>query len=550
MSSSATFTGRVRWLSVGFVLVFVAYSSAQLLQTALNGDRGYECLFAVYATFGLFSLYAPALVAALGPNRLLPAAACGYAFMVGANLYPGEGLLVPSCVFVGACAAALWSAQAVYVGQVALALSRSEARELTLCTSELNAAFYSRFMFSGAVSGLFSSAVFFSGVPNAVFLLFLLLTGVACAGVGALLALPRAEDPSTRTVALPGCGGTENVPLVTDGLNSKASDEFWLGVAAGPTDRAAANASAEAVPVEAAAPGDAAGAPAVVAAIRPTLLYMVRFLATDRRMRFIIPTIFVNGAGAGFVNGVWMGRIVSARLGVQHVGLVGALYAVISSFAATQVWGRLAQRPSFGRRWCFVGSLAIYSLWYALFALYAAATPANDGAPSPATFAILFIGAAVHGFADPVLSSFIPATLQVFFSGGRDALCAMSSVRVVYSLGFALQQALSIGLAARGGARIAEQASLLAALTLLAGAALAYLQLRVYSIDGEALALEATSAPAASAPAAAAPVPAAVAPAPKTAIPAPALPPASVPEATGATAPPERSDALSRNSLA
>ena len=106
------------------------------------------------------------------------------------------------------------------------------------------------------------------------------------------------------------------------------------------------------------------------------------------------------------------------------------------------------------------------------------------GAPDASTnFGVLFAGAVVHGALDPVLSSFVPATLQTFFSGGRDALCAMSSVRVVYSVGFSMAQLVSISLSATGNPRLAEQSALLVGLTLLAAACLLYLHLRVCSID-------------------------------------------------------------------
>ena len=483
----------------------------------------------MYASFGVCSLYAPALVARFGPTRLLPCSACGYAIMVAANLSRGaaaEALLVPSCVFVGACASSLWASQAVYLGQVALALSLSEKRELTLCTSSLNAAFYSTFMASGVVSGLFASAVMMSSVPDAVTLLFLLLTGVGIAGVAAFALLPEANDPSARILALPGSKSASAALLLAADAQAAAAAAYaakWWAEAddveaatAGPaTARASppAAVAADAAPPRAARSGEVNApqqeqqlrvpAPAVEAdallAVRPTFLYMMHFLATDRRMRFIIPTIFATGWGAGYFNGAWMGSVAARRIGVPFVGLIGATYAAVSSLAAKYAWAPLAQRPSFGRRWCFAAALLAYVAWYAFFAVFLAATPDGVGMAA-AEFTVLFAGSAWHGFFDPVLSSFVPATLQVFFSGGRDALCAMGSIRVVYSAGFSLAQLLSVNLAASGNTRTAEQSALMVALTLFAGANLLYLQTRVCSIDlrtGEAGAeKEAKAAPA------------------------------------------------------
>jgi len=539
-ATAATYVARVRFLAFGFFLLFIAYSSAQLLQTALNGSRGYACLFGVYAAFGLFSLYAPALVALLGPNALLPASAGGYVLMVAANLFrsaSAEFLLVPSCVLVGVCAATLWSSQAVYLGRAALELSRLDGRELTLCTSELNGKFYANFMFSGVFSGLFSSAVMMSGVPDAVALLFLLLTGVGAAGLAALALLPEPGDPSARVLAPPGAklAGAELLLAAEadEATAQRASASWWLDLEAAPPATAPdsgpapgpelpqvasalapapapapAAAEAEATPPQRAAPADTAAltstAGAAPAAMRPTLFYMIAFLATDRRMRFIVPTIFVTGLGAGYVNGAWMGAVVSRRIGVELVGLCGATYSLASSLASSQVWAPLAQRPAFGRRGCFAVALVAYLAWYAFFAIYIAVTPPLESGVRSADAAVIFAGAVWHGLFDPVLSSFVPATLQTFFSSGRDALCAMSSVRVVYSLGFALAQLLSTSLAAAGSPRLAEQSALCGAFTLLAAACLAYLHFRICSID--ATVEELAAAAAATVPVAAAPV--------------------------------------------
>ncbi len=543
-ASAATYAARVRFLALGFFLLFVAYSSAQLLQTALNGARGYACLFGVYSAFGLFSLYAPALVALLGPNALLPASAGGYVLMVAANLFrsaSAEFLLVPSCVLVGACAATLWASQAVYLGRAALELSRLDGRELTLCTSELNGRFYSVFMSSGVFSGVFASAVMMSGVPDAVALLFLLLTGVGVAGFAALALLPEAGDPTARVLALPGAKLAGAALLLAaeadEAAGQRASASWWLdnaeagprpapgleepapALASAPPPAASAAAllspAAVVVPAPAAAANAAPSAAAettvqppsvplpagpAAAAPRPTLVYMIRFLVTDRRMRFIVPTIFVTGLGAGYVNGAWMGAVVARRIGVQLVGLCGATYSLASSLASSYLWAPLAQRAAFGRRGCFAVALAAYAAWYFFFAVFIAATTPADSAAQSTDAAVLFAGAAWHGIFDPVFSSFVPATLQTFFSSGRDALCAMSSVRVVYSLGFACAQLLSTSLAAAGSPRLAEQSALCAAFTLLAAACLAFLHFRVCSIDATVDELAAAAAAAAPAP--------------------------------------------------
>jgi len=474
--SASVVEARVRFLGLGFFLVFVAYSSAQLLQTALNGGNGYICLFLVYACFGSFSLVSPSLVDRVGPNVLLPLSAIGYALMTASNIAPVASVLLPSCVLIGACAATLWSAQAVYMSRCALTLSQRTGIALTQCTSNLNLVFYQLFMCSGAISGLLASAIMMSGVPNAVTLLFLLLTGVGALGVVSLASLPLPSDPTSRIVAaLPAaCGGSSEATAAAlaaayadeDAKDAREAAEFW--------GEKVEVASAQKKPVVAML----LSATAVVTAEapkRPSPLYMLYFVLTNRRVLFLLPAIFANGSGAGYINGTWMAS--AARLiGFEYIGLIGCVYAVVSAVAARYVWKPLAQ--SRGRRFCFLCAIVGYSVWYSMMAAWLLLfTPRAGDAPP---FAALFCLGAVHGLLDPVLQSLIPATLQVFFSSGRDSLCAMSSIRVVYSAGFAGAQALSLALAQ---SRVGEQSVILAFLMLAAGCSLYFLHNFVCAID-------------------------------------------------------------------
>ena len=494
---------RVVVLGAGFFLVFVAYSSAQLLQTSVNGSKGMLCLFSVYATFAAASLYAPVLVSWLGPTTLLPLSALGYATMTAANIRPVAELLLPSCVVVGACAATLWSAQAVYIGASAVALSRATGRQLTDCTSALNTRFYSAFMVSGAVSGLFSTTVMSSGAPTAVVLLFSLLWCVCMGGVCLLAAVPLPDDPSSRIVAAPGSKTAGRALARLEGDATRLADSvaaaFWtdeLVVGDTACEAIAPEPAIGAAGVDTTVSAQAPAAPALASApapSRPTLFFMARFLATNERIRFLLPAMVLSGAGGGFYNGAFIGSVVARGIGAANVGLIGCVYALTSSLASSLVWAPLSQRPGFGRRYGFAFAVVGYAAWYAAAAAgialmpppsAAAAATVDASAPvSPLVFAAHVAGAIAHGFFDPVLSSFIPATLQTFFPSGKEALCAMSSVRVVYSLGCAGQSLLSYALTDSGAPRLAEQSAVLALVACVAGASLFHLNARVCKID-------------------------------------------------------------------
>jgi hypothetical protein len=489
---------RVRWLSFGFFLLFIAYSSAQLLQTAINGPKGYVCLFLVYSFFGVSSLTAPKMVSWFSATVLLPISAIGYVCMVASNIFAIEAFLAPSCAFVGVCAATLWASQSVLIGASSVSLSKVSGDELTLCTSKLNSQFYAIFMTSGIVSGIFSTIVMLSGLPNAVQLLFTLLTFIGTSAVFVLATIPQPEDMTSRAIDFQ-CSKlrfnsekqtkfalsdfddnnmfNDSVSWWTDGRQDKLSIEDVSNLpsfsSSSSSSTAASTTTTTTTSVE-----------------RPTLLYMLWFITHDVRMRLLIPTMFTNGLIAGFFNGALLGVLFKGHLGAQFISLIGAIYCAIAALASNYLWQRLAKVTTFGRRWSFAVALIGYSLWYALIAIYTAVQPPPEATLSPdfqpsipsiIFFTFLSIS---HGILDPVLNTFIPATLQVFFPAGRDLLSSMGSIRVFYSAGFALQQVISISfLSISGKSMISEQCVIVSCVTVISALSLFYLNKYICAID-------------------------------------------------------------------
>jgi len=484
-ATSRTIELRVRWLSFGFFLLFIAYSSAQLLQTAINGPKGYICLFLVYAFFGVSSLTAPKMVSWFSATALLPISAIGYVCMVSSNIFASEAFLAPSCAFVGVCAATLWASQSVLIGASSVSLSKVSGDELTLCTSKLNSQFYSIFMTSGIVSGLFSTMVMMSGVPNAVQLLFTLLTFIGTIAVFVLATIPQPEDMTSRAIDFQ-CSklrlkvDPKNTALAnTEDSSINESISWWTD---GELNKFPISDN-DVVVVK--------STPAILE--RPTLLYMLWFITHNTRMLLIIPAMFANGLIAGFFNGALLGVLFKGNLGAQYISLIGAVYCAIAALASSYLWQRLAKIPTFGRRWSFAVALVGYSVWYALIAIYTAIQPppeaiilnsSPDFQPSLSSIAFFTFLSISHGVFDPVLNTFIPATLQVFFPAGRDLLSSMGSIRVFYSAGFALQQVISISfLSMTGRSMISEQCVIVSCVTVISALSLFYLNKYVCAID-------------------------------------------------------------------
>ena len=598
---------RVQFLAVGFLTLFLAYSSAQLLQTPLNKTLGYACLLTLYACFGMAAIAAPSIVGKYGPRKLLAISAVGYVIMVASNLYPTPGLLIPGCIIVGICAATLWSSQGTYIGGCAVQLAQQTNRPLTECTSQLNASFYSIFMLSGGISAIGASLIIMS-VANAIKVLFIVLTIIGLVGIVLLGSLPESNDETNRWIIFPpwfmhinvwyncftsitstsnnnnntinnsstntsSSSSTIDIKHTTDNDKpsllkvgpSDATDlhQQWselspnhnantqhtsslsseqsttsitnhINVNVGSEENTATNNTIDTKPIiiDISSSTDTVTSTDTQDSIsnkihrttssvrrrntnqeeenktiannlqsntstsvanhpippRPSLKFMMKFLVTDYRMRFIIPLIITTGAGSGFISGAWYGGVVGRALGLEYVGFIGSIYSFTAAFA-TKGWGKLAQRKTFGRRWSFVSAIIAHLCWYFAFALWSYSnidnntntdkfipgTSQRDGA-----YAMLFIGVFIYATFDPVYNSFVPATLQAFFPSGPEAPCAMASIRAMYSLGFAGQQAVSISL---GQKYIAAQCVELFIMLSLAASALYYLHNHICSID-------------------------------------------------------------------
>jgi hypothetical protein len=258
--SSGTLQRRVILLAFGFFSLFLAYNTAQLLQTAVNGSSGYTCLGLVYGWFSVSSLVAPYFIFRYGACCLLAPSGVAYVMMTASYLVPESSVfLLSSCMFVGVSAAFLWTSQGSYIGACAAAMAKSTGRAMTDCASELNATFYSIFACSGGVSAAFSYAFLSLAGPDSIKALFVVLTLCGCVGIAllALLAEPAAPHAAAMRLraaapAPPPDGEGDRARMVDgDGLAEERREPLPDGL-----------------------PAAATAAPA--AAETPTLLYMVR----------------------------------------------------------------------------------------------------------------------------------------------------------------------------------------------------------------------------------------------------------------------------------
>ena len=475
---------RAFFLALGFWLLFNAYSATQLLQTSIAGETGYICVSVLYGVFAVSSLIVPHLLQRVRPTIVLPIAAALYLPLIIAQIFrPGPGVIV-TCGIVGVAAAALWTAQGLYIQRAAIAHSVATGVTLRDAATSLNSSFFGIFASAGGCSYILSSSLLLIA-GDAIPLLFSILS---CIGVVGVLCLACAAEPDSASNAP--CGPPALLSLCIrrtppPAAPSETADApIRTGMEGGGIAALGSlNDEEEKEPTEPDVKPPTLPAPPP----RPSPLFMIRFLCTDRRLLLLCPTLLATGVSMGASQALWVGQLVGQGIpnGVAWVGFVGATYSFVSALS-TWLWERAILVPKFGRRGAFAVAGAIHLLFWGASALYALlvppATPLDPGLAMPARLAFLFLSMAVYGVADAVWFSQLPATLQTFYPTGQNAVAANASMRLYTSLGFALQSSVS-AILPRTPSMVAAQFAGVACIEVAAYSVLYYLHSRVCSVD-------------------------------------------------------------------
>jgi hypothetical protein len=222
--AAASARGAVKWLGICFLFLFSGFQAAQGLQSSLNTELGLINLAVLYTVFAASLLEAPRMVAALerrfdGLPWVLALGGSSFVLAIAVNLVQPSvepswkwGVYVGSFAILGVGAAALWTAQAEYLGRSAVSATRRSGL-VSSATTELNALFFSFFQFSGFV-GCGITAFIFSGSASRE-RLFVLLSIVASIGAAAFLGLPRQDFVTLGSPAPRVHGGVKEVFVIS-----------------------------------------------------------------------------------------------------------------------------------------------------------------------------------------------------------------------------------------------------------------------------------------------------------------------------------------------
>eukprot|EP00047_Mylnosiga_fluctuans_P011087 m.19547 g.19547 ORF g.19547 m.19547 type:complete len:481 (-) comp3449_c0_seq1:219-1661(-) len=185
---------RVSYIGLCFLLLFVAYGTAQNFLTTLFPTAGYVSMFLIYAGFAIGSVLAGPLMPYLSIVRWIVVSALAYAFFVATINFDILPLFLFASFQLGLFAGPLWLNEGMYVVYVA------QAGPAPMGT--LTSIFLSLFSSSLAVGCIIVILILTLGMPEASVMIILSILGaVACV---LMLFIPTPPRPAAAPDSSPG----------------------------------------------------------------------------------------------------------------------------------------------------------------------------------------------------------------------------------------------------------------------------------------------------------------------------------------------------------
>jgi len=458
-------------LAFAFMLIFSGFNAAQGLQSSLNGNLGFINLTALYITFAICCIVAPALLHRLESKgmpmiRLLPLCGIIYTASILANMRPvppvddpgyefAAALEIFFSVLVGLAAPMLWTVQGTYLARCAVAAAQCEQTQLTQTpggtditsrtTSSFNGLFTTLVMFANFAGTGTSSVVLLVGQGGSSrTILFLVLGGFTLSGGLCMLALPKMP-------AAPNAAQQDEAQEDTGGL-AQCSQTLTL-------------------------------------------------IFKEQRLALIMPLVFTSGCFSGFVTGDFTQSFVSATVGPAFAGIAQMTFFGVTSAAST-MWGGLILRGSVQvfqaivvafflqlivMLVLFAAEAGMLPLFKAHYQFTPGASDVNEmwvltGVPPQWWEYVVPLGCvAITAIGNAVYQSQPNAIVQSFFQDKR-VTPAMANSTLWQSLGFAASFSMSALLSS-----LALRIAVIAIFFVVSIAAAAVLHFRVARIGGEDL---------------------------------------------------------------
>ncbi|XP_022096334.1 protein unc-93 homolog A-like [Acanthaster planci] len=148
-------------LSLAFLFNFTAYSALQNLQSSLHATAGVASLAVIYGGIIISSLYAPALIRAIGTKWAITVCIFCYTLFTIANYYPREYTLIPAGLILGLAGAPLWISQGTYLTTTATSYTDIKNKVPENVINQFNGIFFFFFQGSQITGNLVASLVLY-----------------------------------------------------------------------------------------------------------------------------------------------------------------------------------------------------------------------------------------------------------------------------------------------------------------------------------------------------------------------------------------------------
>ncbi|CBY15916.1 unnamed protein product [Oikopleura dioica] len=156
-------------ISVAFLLQFTAYNGIGNLQSSINcvDGLGTYTVATIYAALIVSCLFVPTIaIQKLGLKWSLAFSFTGYIVYTAANFYPEFYTLIPAAIYLGFCAAPLWSSQCQYLTVSAEKLSKVAGKTTESWVNRMFGTFFFVFQLNQLFGNLISSLILNGGFPS------------------------------------------------------------------------------------------------------------------------------------------------------------------------------------------------------------------------------------------------------------------------------------------------------------------------------------------------------------------------------------------------
>ncbi|XP_075719847.1 protein unc-93 homolog A-like [Rhinoderma darwinii] len=403
-------------ISVGFLLIFVAFGGLQTLQSSLNPSGGLGAV-SLSVTYGgqIFSaaVFTPFVISKFGCKRTLTIFTCSYIIYTLANFYPRWYTLIPASVILGLGASPFWTAKCTYLTVSARRHALKSGNKDMHVINQYFGIFFLVFQSSRVWGNLISSLVLNLAQPNDETIwnntdcganeAFLLLTGNLSEIAGNLSEQSgnwsqtcRPSQPSNVLVYI--ILGV----YVACGLFSLLLITVFLD----PIDHTIENTNGGC--------HENVWAP---------FLATVKHLQ-DKRQCLLIPLTVYSGMVQGFIFSDYTKSYVTCSLGMQYVGYVIIVYGATTSIFS-YIFGKLSQ---YIKRISFFTSAMVINI-SSIAALFV-------WKPHRHQLGVFFLFSGLWGIADAVWQTLLNGFYGILFEENREA--AFASYLLWKSLGYVL----------------------------------------------------------------------------------------------------------------